>query len=327
MGNNKYIVGNRIWWIDYAKIFGLVLVILAHLYTSEGTSSDNTIRTYIYGFHMPFFFFISGMLFKHRDGGLNAALVKNVKSLLVPYLLFNLFFAFVYGIYQWNLVERLIKIPVSVVLGTGNNCKASWFVICLFFIKCIYDLLSYYKVRKYGMAVIIVLSLFSFQLNYFFFSSTILGLVFYHLGCMCKRWFSSVNIPWWGCLLIGFAMFVLSYFLTEWNGKVSLFGGKVGHNVLLFYLNALVGSFGIIWMAMSLRSKPSTIVMKASVASIGVVMLHMAFVDICKSFSGYFSSMLSLLVFYLVASLAIYAICAFLYHLTNRFLPIIWGKF
>lgn len=65
---------NRIIWIDYAKVFGMILVILAHLYTSEGTDNTNVMRTFFYGFHMPFFFLISGCLYKIRDGGLLKAL-------------------------------------------------------------------------------------------------------------------------------------------------------------------------------------------------------------------------------------------------------------
>ena len=316
----------RIYWVDYAKFFGLILVILAHLYTSEGTNSNNEIRTYIYGFHMPFFFFISGMLFKQRNEGLKFALLKNVKTLLWPYMLFNLLFAVIYGILDGDIYERLIKIPMAVYYGTGNNCKASWFVICLFFIKCIFDVLSYSKIRTIGMLVFIALSLIPFHLQYFYISSTLFGLVFYYLGYLSKQHLSNISLHWLGCILVAIILFVISYFLTKWNGKVSLFGGNVGNNVFLFYCNALIGSMGIIGASLALRNRPNKWIVKASVASIGVVLLHMNFVYVCKAFSKYFTSF-ELFFFYLGASVIIYIICAILYHITNKFVPVIWGKF
>ena len=97
MTQNNIDVTKRIIWIDYAKVIGIFLVIFAHLYTSEGTSSENVVRTYIYGFHMPFFFLISGCLYKVREGGLKQALLLNIKKLLIPYLCLNVFFAVIYG--------------------------------------------------------------------------------------------------------------------------------------------------------------------------------------------------------------------------------------
>lgn len=82
----------RIVWIDYAKVIGLFLVIFAHLYTSEGTDRSNVVRTYIYGFHMPFFFLISGCLYRIRDRGLRQALTINVKKAFSTFYWFELVF-------------------------------------------------------------------------------------------------------------------------------------------------------------------------------------------------------------------------------------------
>lgn len=322
MENSPILSDNRIIWIDYAKVFGLLLVILAHLYSSEGLDSSNVVRTYIYGFHMPFFFFISGMLFKERDC-LKTALRRNVQSLLFPFLAFNFLFAIVYGLTDGHFFRLLLKIPTAIFQGKGNVCKASWFVICLFFIKCIYDIFSYYKIRSWGMIIVIIVSLIPIRPNYFFFSSTILGLVFYHLGFMSKRYL-NISIPYWKCLLFALVFFIVSYFLTQWNGKVSLFGGKVGNNILLFYLNAIVGSSGIVFTALALRSKTCNLIIKASNASIGVLLLHMFFVDIAKMYNNLFST--GLFFYYFLVSLFIYSLCVSIYYLTLKLFPVIWGK-
>uniref|UniRef100_UPI001C2F5592 acyltransferase family protein n=1 Tax=Micrococcus sp. GbtcB5 TaxID=2824750 RepID=UPI001C2F5592 len=49
---------NRVEWIDTAKGMGIFLVILGHTGSLGGR-----ITNYIYSYHMPLFFFLSGYLF------------------------------------------------------------------------------------------------------------------------------------------------------------------------------------------------------------------------------------------------------------------------
>ena len=56
MGESK-----RNIFIDFIKGFLILLVILGHFL--PGTLSENPARYVIYSFHMPAFFFISGMLY------------------------------------------------------------------------------------------------------------------------------------------------------------------------------------------------------------------------------------------------------------------------
>ena len=56
----------RINWIDWSKVFAIYLVVLGHLV--QRTGIELYIFYFIYLFHMPFFFFISGYLFKVREG-------------------------------------------------------------------------------------------------------------------------------------------------------------------------------------------------------------------------------------------------------------------
>ena len=53
----------RINWIDWAKVFAIYLVILGH-HISKDAEGESFVKNFIYAFHMPFFFFISGYLFK-----------------------------------------------------------------------------------------------------------------------------------------------------------------------------------------------------------------------------------------------------------------------
>ena len=48
-------------WIDLLKGFGIILVTFAHL------SPNYLLEKHIYSFHMCFFFFVSGYLFKENQ--------------------------------------------------------------------------------------------------------------------------------------------------------------------------------------------------------------------------------------------------------------------
>ena len=81
-------LNQRINWIDWAKVFAIYLVALGHLLSKTG--SEGYIFNFIYSFHMPFFFFISGYLFRIKENGLVDFLKSSFRSLLVPYILLNL---------------------------------------------------------------------------------------------------------------------------------------------------------------------------------------------------------------------------------------------
>ena len=320
----------RIVWIDFAKIFGLITVILAHLYTIKGTGEDNVVRTYIYGFHMPFFFFISGCLFKERAKGLKDAIIRNVKSLLVPYIIFNVFFAVLYGIVDGGIIDKIVNIPVHWLKGEGNACKASWFVICLFNIKMIFDVLYYKRWLYSGFAMIFLLSVVvvytGFQHNWLFCSSTLFGFVFYFLGKEGIKYLRKIQFRSMVFIGVSIVCFLISFYLTQYNGKVSMYGADTGNSWPVFYINSLVGSMGIVFLGMMFK-KEIPFVVKLSNSSLGVVLLQMGLVDLLKPHIVQLENPYVFFFVSFVASVVIYWICSILYQISLKYVPLVWGKF
>ena len=60
----------RILWIDYAKAFAMFFVVIGHV------NSGNYLTNWIYSFHMPLFFFLSGITLKAYRGGGNITLLS-----------------------------------------------------------------------------------------------------------------------------------------------------------------------------------------------------------------------------------------------------------
>lgn len=107
----------RIKNLDYMRGMGAVLVIIGH------ATPRSIVGCFIYSFHMPLFFFISGYLYKHRDA--KRMIASKVRYLLVPY-----FFS------------RLIVVPLTQGLSIMNyeyifdvlfRGSDWWFTYVLFF--------------------------------------------------------------------------------------------------------------------------------------------------------------------------------------------------
>lgn len=78
--------------LDFAKGIGIILVVWGH--------ANGPFSQYIYQFHMPLFFFISGMLFCNSqiDSFFGYA-QRKLKALLVPFWKYNLLlFYYIIGI-------------------------------------------------------------------------------------------------------------------------------------------------------------------------------------------------------------------------------------
>lgn len=85
-------VSKRIPMLDYARLLTAFLVIYGHLFPYE---PNNYVRAFIYQFHMPLFFVISGMLHKYNG---SVQLYKYVRTILVPVVSFAFLFFIVTGL-------------------------------------------------------------------------------------------------------------------------------------------------------------------------------------------------------------------------------------
>lgn len=88
-------------YIDYSKAFAILLVITGHicLFCINRGNVNNADNMRIYSwltvFQMPLFFFLSGIVIKHKDYSIKETikhLYKKTRQLLVPFFLFGTIF-------------------------------------------------------------------------------------------------------------------------------------------------------------------------------------------------------------------------------------------
>ncbi len=74
----------RLDFIDYAKAIGIILVVIGHI-----NVYNSSCKAWIYAFHMPLFFLLSGLLLKPSDN-FKAFINKKARRIMVPYFIWGL---------------------------------------------------------------------------------------------------------------------------------------------------------------------------------------------------------------------------------------------
>ena len=76
--------GKRLDYNDLAKSLGMLTILWGHIRLGDWSNA------FVYAWHIPLFFFLSGMVFnKSKYASFQVFLLKKVKSLLVPYVIFS----------------------------------------------------------------------------------------------------------------------------------------------------------------------------------------------------------------------------------------------
>lgn len=158
----------RIDYLDSCKAIGILLVILGHTY-----HIPDWLYSFIYSFHMPLFFMLSGMVFNPRKSEMSfsAFFVERFKKYILPYLGFafaNLVLQIVYTLVFYRKLlglDYILHNTKGILLCYANmehmpNCTPLWFLMCLFWSNIIFWLIIKYckKATPFVLALCAVVS-------------------------------------------------------------------------------------------------------------------------------------------------------------------------
>lgn len=136
---------NRYEFIDVAKGIGILMVVWAHILL-VGVS-----HSVIYAFHMPLFFFISGLLFnKEKYFSLVHFIKQRTKRLFVPYLWYSIVTWCIWACFRYfrnDDVDSYLMPLLQTFIAQGSGAyivhnSALWFIPCLFAVEVLYFLFS-----------------------------------------------------------------------------------------------------------------------------------------------------------------------------------------
>ena len=232
----------RNYAIDLLRAFGIGLMIINHV----GSSPMSQL---IHSFHMPLFFFISGLFFTNNKPFWTFT-AKKAKNILIPYL----FFAALYYVI-WLFWDASIKswyVPLKYLLWENSvgprdgmpYAGALWFLTAFFIANVVYFGISRIKSRYLQLIIVLFVVLIGtilpmvlpFRLPYTF-DSGLVGVGFIYCGHHFKNsvYYDKLTHLSWPVLIIVSEMLLI---LISFNGFIDMRLG-IYNNEILFWINAL----------------------------------------------------------------------------------------
>lgn len=255
--------------IDTARALGILLVLYSH--ALEMFFVDATTRTFvfsqwqvIFSFHMPLFFFISGLVYRPRST--RDVLASSLNLILLAYVAHVVGWLVQGSITGFQFPLRSLLEPM--IKGAGFSVVVVWFLVAIAFVQITFHILmtSRYAVKVATLAVLVV-SFVAIQMTekWLFQAGAVLpGLLFYAFG----HWFARSGLSNWqpklvvvlgavalvmalapmnqGCLLNALAVCGQA----DLNGAfgVRMVAGKIGF-LPLFLITAALSCLAVLWIS------------------------------------------------------------------------------
>lgn len=220
-------------WVDYAKAIGIILVVYGHVARgvfNAGLPMDESnyilVDSIIYSFHMPLFFFLSGLFFYDSlvKRGKTGLIVNKVDTIVYPFIV-------------WSLLQGVIE----VVLSNYTNGEVTlsqvfsllwapraqfWFLYALFLVFVVCSFVYARADRRYFLPILVAfgaLYVLKQDVDMGRYGNFIFGnAVFFALGV----WFNEVK----------------AFFLARYASLTVLFGALFVLGQYLFHI-----TFGLNW--------------------------------------------------------------------------------
>lgn len=265
---------SRLTYIDTLKGLGIIFVVFGHF------DINPALKAWIYSFHMPLFFFLSGYVCSDYTDQkpIWKIIKKNVKQILIPYFLLG-FAAIIFNelcdIILSNfssamLVKRILALCYGNCIWENNYdyINTLWFLVCLFSVKVIYCILNFTFANKMKSFVVLVVTFFGVLWSYiysmgirlpFCLDICLICILFYAFGVYLKSQANKLEIVsrWMWSFLPPLALgYILEYANCYFTGikRTDVYGMCIG-NPVLFYCSAFCTIVGLIIMVYRIQKK------------------------------------------------------------------------
>ena len=167
---------NRIDWLDGAKGYALLAVMLGHLIEGMNLQISRItgvetwpILAILYSFDIPAFFMISGYLFKMPETGFFTYLKRKLKGLILPYFILGIIIVLSYMAINGELSAFFLKKHL-LELVVQNRYQTLWYLASAFLALLLFYLLVWATRGRQVVLGIVATAI------------LVLGLAYYRLG-------------------------------------------------------------------------------------------------------------------------------------------------
>lgn len=336
----------RIEYIDVARGVAMFFVLLGHT-----VNSDTWIKTFVYAFHMPLFFILSGQA-RSCQTRLSVGVKqscknfkKNFESMIVPYFI-------------WGLIYSAFSIKNCLYIGYGTretlikagSLSSLWFLPVLF-IACAIVEVVWPAANRFKSTVVIgilgivfaVIGCFMPHHNYYgnvwgidiAFVAAAFMIIGWLLRPVCDRLLLRKDISLPACF-IALVLFVLGTKYLSEPGSYVLMANAVYGNYVTFFMNAVTGSAVVILCSILICQFAKkevkifdfikTVFVKTGGNSLGIFVVHKPVVEILRKLAVKAGFDYNQIIFAVGISLVGFCISYFIVKLINCIIPEVLGK-
>lgn len=280
-------LNQRIQYIDIAKGIGILLVVIGHCINSSSFPGR-----WIWSFHMPLFFVISGLCFNPSKNPLFVPfLLKKSKTLLLPLVIFSILM----------VVIKSVIFPSEfnfATLKTNFPDAAYWFIFVLFLSEILFFTINKVSDNKHVKFILLFICLIIGKLlniYHIYFPYNLCSIFactfFYGIGNIFGATIHSIldNINTNGKSIIISIILLLIPAISVYylNNTIDLRSNTIPFPILYHVLIAFIGTTGIFLLSKFLSGRDSlikTIVLYLGRNTLIILLLHMCFINISANF-------------------------------------------
>ena len=242
---------------DKIKFIAIILVLAGHL------TFPQCLMSYIYCFHMPLFFILSGAFIKKLDSPATEYISRQFKRLVLPYFIFGFILIAHYLIY--SLFQKYGRMDLDFrqifMDFAWGKLSVLWFLSALFCASILYFFLrkistspAFILTSSFAVAVCAGFALYGKE-GFWCFNIALVALFYFSLGKFIARictkdgnirWKNALNSRW--APLAGIVLSAAAFFICPYNLPYEMATMRFG-NPLLYIPISLVGCAGVALLA------------------------------------------------------------------------------
>lgn len=244
----------RLPWVDMAKGYGILAIIVSHVFTGH------TLSRWLFTFHVPLFFFLSGYVFR-AEKPWGDFLKGKLKGMVVPYFALSLPIILAEAAMSGpgaGYFRRVGAMAFQVLLQ--RRLWPIWFLACLFLLECMgYGLIR--LVKRDWILALLGAALGALGVAYCRSGGAVLPwnldacfpmLPFFLAGFLMKKHGEKTVSGWRSAALL--TIFALGNLMFGWRAirgqaeVLNVFANQYG-NPIVSFLSAFCGIFAVILVA------------------------------------------------------------------------------
>ncbi len=248
-------------WADIAKAFAIIAVVVGH---TENIPS--LLSAFIFSFHMPLFFVMSGYFMKDTDN-IKSSIKKDAKNLLIPYaatcLLITALAAVVAFLKKQSIITVIKTWVFASAYGSGGlipsflegkvrGIGAIWFLLALFFAKSFIYLTQ--ELGKYQWVGLLIIGYIGYSTTNFIWlpfsiQAGMCAAFYVYLGKQFNKYRLFEKTYNSGKISLYISLPLIWIFTAYYGGRLYMVGNTYG-NGLLDVIGSFCAVFTIVWISM-----------------------------------------------------------------------------